>query len=131
MKTFAKWALPVVAVLAVPAAALAHHSFAVFFDETKEVSVEGKVVSFRFTNPHATIALDVTGEDGTVTRWRAETNAPVILQRRGWSRSSLRAGQTVRLNGWLSRDGKPYIRLRSAFNPDGTQIGQSFGTGDN
>jgi hypothetical protein len=131
MKKFTKWVLPAAVMLAVPAAALAHHSFAVFFDETKEVSVEGTVVAFRFTNPHATIALDVTGADGTVTRWRAETNAPVILQRRGWSRGSLRAGQTVKLNGWLSREGKPYMRLRSAFNSDGTQIGQSFGTGDN
>jgi hypothetical protein len=36
----------------VPAAALAHHSFAVYFDPDKEVSITGKVTAFRFTNPH-------------------------------------------------------------------------------
>ncbi len=129
MKFRTLWAIPALVMLAAPAA-MAHHSFAVFFDETKEVSVEGKVVAFRFTNPHATIALDVTEADGSVTHWRAETNAPVILQRRGWSRSSLRPGQTVRMEGWLSRDGKPYMRLRRAFDANGNQIGQAFGTGD-
>ncbi len=131
MKILLKCVVPAAMALSVPAVVAAHHSFAVFFDETNEVSIEGEVVSFRFTNPHATIALDVTGEDGSVTRWRAETNAPVILQRRGWSRRSLQPGQRVRLDGWLSRDGKPYIRLRRAFDADGAQIGQSFGMGDN
>ena len=112
---------------AAASSALAHHSFAVFFDETRNLAIEGRVAAFRFTNPHGTITLDVTGADGETSQWRVETTAPVVLQRRGWSRSSLKAGDTVRIEGWPARDGKQYLRLRSATRPDGTPIGQSFG----
>ena len=124
-------ALTIAAGAAVTATASAHHSFAVFFDEARPISIEGKVTAFRFTNPHGTVTLDVAGADGTVTSWRVETNAPVVLQRRGWTRASMRPGESVRIDGWQSRDGRPYMRLRRAFSADGKQIGQAFGTGDN
>lgn len=104
-------------------AAWAHHSFAVFFDETRTVRVEGVVTAFRFTNPHATIVLQVRGADGRETEWRAETNAPVVLQRRGWTRASLRPGERITLVGWPSRDGRPYMRMRSATGEGGRVIG--------
>jgi DNA/RNA endonuclease YhcR with UshA esterase domain len=114
-----------------PAAASAHHSFAVYFDSTKEVTITGKVTAFRFTNPHGTIALEVTDAQGHVREWRAETNAPVVLQRRGWTRDSIKAGETITIEGWPSRDGKPYIRLRSAKRADGSLIGSApFGRQD-
>lgn len=112
--------------------AMAHHSFAVFFDESKQVKVSGIVTSFRFTNPHATIVLDGADSSGKRQEWRVETNAPVVLQRRGWTRASLKAGDRVTVEGWPSRDGKPYVRLRLATGADGKPIGQTaFGTGDN
>jgi hypothetical protein len=105
--------------------AQAHHSFAVFFDSTKMVKLRGKVTAFHFTNPHGIIAFDVTGADGKVQSWRAETNAPVVLMRRGWTRASVKPGDTITIEGWLARDGKPYLRLRQAFDADGKPIGQS------
>ena len=111
--------------LALPAAGLAHHSFAVFFDPQKSVTVTGTVTQFRFTNPHGTVALDVTRPDGTVEKWRAETNAPVILVRRGWTRTSVKAGDKVTIEGWPARDGKPYIRLRSMRDASGQLIGNA------
>lgn len=120
------------AVLAIAVPAAAHHSFAVFFDESRIVAIEGRVTSFRFTNPHATIVLDVTGADGAVHEWRVETNAPVVLQRRGWRRDSLRAGDMVRIDGWPSRDGRAYMRLRNATTLDGRAIGSApFQANDN
>ena len=112
-------------------AAQAHHSFAVYFDSTKTVTITGKVTAFRFTNPHGTVVLDVTGADGKVTEWRAETNAPVVLQRRGWTRESVKPGDTVTIDGWPSRDGKPYLRLRRAVHADGRLVGTApFGQGE-
>jgi hypothetical protein len=118
--------------LAVAASAVqAHHSFAVYFDPAKNVSVTGKVTAFRFTNPHGMIALDVTGADGHVTEWRAETNAPVVLVRRGWTRDVIRPGETITIEGWASRDGRPYMRLRRALDASGKLIGTApFGTTD-
>ena len=119
------------ALAAVASAANAHHSFAVYFDASKDVKITGTVTSFRFTNPHGTIALDVTDAQGRVTHWRAETNAPVVLQRRGWSRDTIKPGQVVTIEGWPSRDGKPYMRMRRAVDADGRLIGTApFGQQD-
>ena len=120
----------VVALLAA-SAAQAHHSFAVYFDPDKNVTVTGKVTAFRFTNPHGLVVLEVTGADGRVTEWRAETNAPVVLTRRGWTRDAIKPGETITIEGWASRDGKPYMRLRSAKDAQGHLIGTApFGTSD-
>ena len=112
-------------------AAQAHHSFAVYFDSSKELTVKGKVTAFRFTNPHGTVVLDVTDAQGRVREWRAETNAPVVLQRRGWTRSSVKPGEEITITGWPSRDGKPYMRLSRAVHADGRLIGNApFGRQD-
>lgn len=114
-----------------PLAAQAHHSFAVYFDPSKEVRVTGKVTAFRFTNPHGTVVLEVADGQGGVKEWRAETNAPVVLQRRGWTRDSIKPGETLTIDGWPSRDGKPYIRLRRAVHADGSLVGTApFGQAD-
>jgi hypothetical protein len=112
-------------------AALAHHSFAAFFDPTKTISITGTVTEFRFTNPHGTVAVDVVKPDGKVEKWRAETNAPVVLMRRGWTRTSVKPGQKITITGWPARDGKPYIRLQKAVDGEGRLIGSApFGQGD-
>ncbi len=109
----------------------AHHSFAVYFDSTKDIRLEGTVKAFRFTNPHGLIVLDVEDAQGRHQEWRAETNAPVVLQRRGWRRDSINPGDHIRIEGWPSRDGKPYLRLRSAHDAQGRLIGtEPFGQTD-
>ena len=119
------------AVAVVASAVHAHHSFAVYFDSSKDVKITGTVTSFRFTNPHGTIAVDVTDAQGRVTHWRAETNAPVVLVRRGWTRDVLKPGDTITIEGWASRDGRPYMRLRRALDASGKLIGSApFGTTD-
>lgn len=114
------------AILPVAQTATAHHSFAAFFDPQKMVTVKGVVTSYHFTNPHGLIAIDVRGADGKLEHWRAETNAPAVLMRRGWTAETLKAGDVVTLNGWAARDGTPYLRLRQANRADGTVIGIPF-----
>ena len=111
------------ALVAVPAAVQAHHSFAAFFDPDKSVSVPGTVTEFRFTNPHGMIAVNVKKPDGSVVEWRAETNAPVVLVQRGWSRDSLKPGMVVTIDGWPSRDGRNYMRMRAVRDEHGKPIG--------
>ena len=114
------------AILLLPLAhANAHHSFAAFFEGNQTVKLTGKVSVFRFTNPHGIIAFEVTGPDGKVKQWSAETNAPTVLMRRGWTRSSLTAGDIITVEGWPSRDGKPYLRLRQVTDANGKLIGLS------
>src|SRR6516165_9941404 len=87
------------------ATALAHHSFAVFFDTDSQLrKVTGVVKEFRFSNPHGVVTLAVK-EKGHEIIWRAETNSPSILRRRGWSAESLHVGETITVEGWPARDG--------------------------
>jgi hypothetical protein len=103
--------------------ALAHHSFAVFFDSTRTISITGIVTEFRFTNPHGLITVEVKGDNGRTTVWRAETNSPSVLRRRGWTTTSLEAGETVTIDGWASRDGTNYIRMSRVTRADGSVVG--------
>jgi DNA/RNA endonuclease YhcR with UshA esterase domain len=120
-----------VASAALPSVAQAHHSFAAFFDPDKSVTITGTVTEFRFTNPHGMVVLDVKKPDGSIEKWRAETNAPGVLVRRGWSRDIIKPGQVVTIDGWPSRDGRNYIRLRAAKDASGKQIGSlAFGQKD-
>ena len=124
MRKLSKIVVAAATMVATPLAA--HHSFAVYFDSNDRVTLEGTVTAFRFTNPHGTLVLDVDG-----TEWRAETNAPVVLQRRGWRRDSLRPGDHVTISGWRARDGRNYMRLMEARKADGQMIGTGrFGQDD-
>ena len=75
------------------APALAHHSFAMF-DQTKQMTLEGTVREFQWTNPHSFIELDVASS-GRAQRWSIELNSPNNLTRQGWKRASLKAGEKV------------------------------------
>ena len=113
--------------LAFSASALAHHSFAVFFsDEKAVVTVRGKVTGFEFKNPHGLIRLVAKDANGAEVPWKAETNSPSILERRGWTRTSLKVGDEIAIEGWLARDGSRYMRMRKVTRGDGTPIGVPF-----
>ena len=111
-----------VALLAAPPL-LAHHSFAVLFDTEAQLrKVTGVVTEFRFTNPHGLVTLTVhEGKKDII--WRAETNSPSVLRRRGWTTDSIHLGETLTVEGWPARDGSLYMRLRSATHATGQAVG--------
>lgn len=115
---------------ALPVAALAHHSFAVFFDGSKNITLTGVVTEFKFVNPHGLIVLQVKNKDGVAEEWKVETNSPSILRRRGWAPDSLMAGETVTIEGWPGRNDTHYARLRAAKRANGEPIGKPMGTED-
>jgi hypothetical protein len=102
--------------------AFAHHSFAVFFDPDRSVTVQGVVQEFQFRNPHGLIRITVS-KQGAEETWKAETNSPSILERRGWKRDSLKVGETITIDGWPARDGSNYMRVRAVKRADGTPVG--------
>ena len=107
-------------------AAIAHHSFAVFFDGDKTVTVSGTVTEFQFRNPHGLIRVVTKDSSGKEVQWRAETNSPSILERRGWARDSLKAGDPIKIEGWPARDGSNYMRMRKVTRADGSPVGVPF-----
>lgn len=110
-------------------AALAHHSFAVFFDNDQGlVTVRGKVTEFVFRNPHGIIRVEAKEPSGETVEWKAETNSPSVLERRGWKKDSLKPGDEIVLEGWKARDGARYMRMRKVTKADGTPVGVPFET---
>lgn len=98
----------------------AHHSFAMF-DQRQIMTLEGTVVQFQWTNPHAFIELSVPGRADPV-RWSIELNSPNNLRRQGWTRVSLRSGDRVSLRMSPLRNGVHgglFLDLRKA---DGTVL---------
>jgi hypothetical protein len=110
--------------------AQAHHSFSVYYDPEKMVTVSGVVEDFRFSNPHGIIHLKALNEDGDEVIWTIETTAPVFMARRGWSKNTIKAGEPVSIKGWHSRDGSNLMRMQAAFRPDGSQIEGSLDAND-
>ena len=94
-----------VAALIVTGSAVAHHSFAMF-DRDKEVTLNGTVREFQWTNPHAFIELDVADSGGKVEKWSVEMNSPNNLTRQGWKSSMLKTGDKVSVTLNPLRDGK-------------------------
>ena len=104
----------------------AHHSFAVHFVSDRIISVKGVVTDFRFSNPHGLVYFTVTDKAGDPQEWRAETNSPNILRRRGWSKDSIHNGDVITVEGYPTRDGTNYVRITRVLFEDGRElIGQS------
>ena len=106
-------------------AAYGHHSFAVHYDPKKIITLSGIAKSFRFTNPHGVIELEVHTDKGETQHWTVETTAPVYMQRRGWTRNTIKPGDQITIEGWPAKDGSHLMRIRKVRLPDGTELGQS------
>jgi hypothetical protein len=129
MRTTVRGTVLLVALLGLLAStsASSHHSFAVFFDsEDGVISVRGVVTEFNFKNPHGVIRLNVKDQSGATVEWKAETNSPSILERRGWKKDSIKVGEEIVVEGWRARDGANYMRMRKVTRADGTPIGIPF-----
>jgi hypothetical protein len=109
------------ALLLMPVAARAHHSFAAEFDAAKPITLSGTVERIAWTNPHAHIHLDVT-DAGKVTTWDFELGSPNALMRRGWSAHSLKPGEMITVNGYRAKDGSTLANARSVTLSDGRKI---------
>lgn len=99
--------------LLISAAASAHHSFAVHFVSDELVEVQGVVKEFRFTNPHGVLLFTAMDAEGNEVEWRAETNSPNVLRRRGWKPDSMIAGDKITVHGFPARKDPHYMRISS------------------
>jgi hypothetical protein len=102
-------------------AALAHHSFAAEFDGQRPVTLKGVVVKWEMINPHGWITLDVTAE-GKTTQWMIETSNPNGLMRLGWTKSSLKTGDEITVDGYLAKDGSSTANASRITLADGRKV---------
>ena len=84
---------------------IAHHSFAAQFDAEKPLELTGIVTKVQWRNPHAWFYINVEDDDGNVANWGMELGSPNLLMRQGWTRSSIKVGDAVTVEGFHARDG--------------------------
>ena len=113
-------ALPAAAAaLALPAAA--HHSFAMF-DNTRSVTLHGKVTAYQWTNPHSYLDIDAEDGKGGIKHYTMEMTSPNMLHRGGWSSRTVKPGDVVTAVMSPLRDGQSGGLLLELTLPSGKKM---------
>jgi hypothetical protein len=110
----------VVAIGALAAAALGHHSFTMF-DTTRTITITGTIKEFQWTNPHTWTWIEVPNAEGVVEEWGIEGMSPNYLGRRGWTKNTLKPGDKVSITVYPLKEGQKggtFLRVKLA---DGTE----------
>ena len=103
-------------------AAVAHHSFAAEFDANKPVTVTGTVTKLEWTNPHARVYVDARDESGKIVNWDFELAGPNGLMRRGWTRHSLKPGDSVVVTAYGAKNAAYLGNARTVTLTDGRKL---------
>ena len=115
--------VPALIVLALVIAAVplaAHHSWPVSND--KLVTVKGKVIEFMWANPHPMITLEVQASDGKMEKWQIGGPAINRMEANGWTKSTVKTGDTITGIGYQFSDGQKIVRLERVVLADGKEI---------
>lgn len=110
-----------VGLFAGPVPAAAHHGAATF-DTGKEITLKGVVTEWTWANPHCFLKFDAKDETGAVRNWAVETQNPVAMTSRGWSRGAFKAGDEVTVKLEPVKNGAAVGRILSVLLPNGQTL---------
>jgi len=117
--------LPLV-LLAAGMPALAHHSFQAEYDQSKSLTLVGKVTKVMTDNPHGWIYLDAKNAQGRVVNWALELPAPNVLRKNGFDRSIYQmlvdTGEDVTVTAYAAKDGSKHAWAGGLTRADGQTV---------
>jgi hypothetical protein len=99
----------VAAALLAAGPAFAHHGTA-GYDMVKVVTVKGTVTKIDWNNPHVIFHIDgqIDAKDGGgIQHWSMEVSPPLLMNRFGWNKESLKPGDQVEAETHPARNGSP------------------------
>ena len=100
----------------------AHHGLAAF-DTTRTVRMEGTVTGIEWVNPHAFVYADLKDSNGKVANWKLELGSLGMLTKYGgWTETTVKKGDHVKVQGFVAKDGSPYMSLGRIWLPDGRSL---------
>jgi uncharacterized protein DUF6152 len=104
---------------------LAHHGTSITYEMDKTITVTGSVTEFDFSYPHPSLFFDVKDDKGKVEKWGAEfLPTPAALRNMGWTKETIKFGDTVVLGCHPSKSGKPVCALQSiSINGKSVSVG--------
>jgi Family of unknown function (DUF6152) len=98
----------------------AHHSWPI--DMSRLVTVKGTVTDFTWGNPHPMLTLEVRSTDGAVEKWLIGGPAINRMEAKGWSKTTVKPGDTLTGIGYQFADGQKVIRLERVILADGKEM---------
>jgi len=101
---------------------LAHHGFAVEFEQNNPITLSGVVTKMEFMNPHIYFYVDVKGNDGKVVNWAFEGGPPNVIYRQGWRKDTLKPGDVVTVKGFRAKDGTHLAACTTVKLSDGREL---------
>lgn len=119
----------IAALLLTAATAYAHHPFAQDFDKDKPVTLNGTVTRVQWANPHVYTYLKVKDEQGKEATWRVEMGSPAALMTNGWTKTTLKTGQMVTLQGWRAKNGTNFANAEEMTMSDGKKLSAASSNG--
>jgi Family of unknown function (DUF6152) len=115
----------VVGLLSVCAPLFAHHGSATYDTQKPVVLKDATITKFIWANPHSIAMFDAKDDKGNVVHWAAEAGSPSALSLIGWTKNSLKPGDTVTVYTFQSKTGNPVGRLNKIVLADGTTLRDS------
>jgi len=104
--------------------AYAHHS-AAGIDQTKTVTQEGIVKTFKWANPHSWLEIEVQNSKGGTDIWNLEMNPPSYLVRAGWKSTTVKPGDKIKFSARPFKNGDPGGIFVNITLADGKVLGQA------
>jgi hypothetical protein len=98
----------------------AHHSWPITYDRL--VTVKGKVVEFKWANPHPMMTLEVQANDGKTEKWLVGGPAIIRMEANGWTKETVKPGDVITGIGYQFANGEKVLRLERIVMSDGKEL---------
>jgi hypothetical protein len=122
ISSYSRWVSLGAGALLLTVSAAAHHSFAVY-DFTQQIPFEGVVDTLNFKNPHLSMTLTQTLDDGTTRTIDFIEGAPAnMLVRKGLRPTMIAPGTKITAVGSPLREDPTKFFLRRVILEDGREF---------